>query len=265
MVELNSSKPLLRWVCRGLVQFLLVTALSSLIWTSVVAQQTVEPPLTNAAVVKLVKAGFKEKTIIAIINSRPNRFNLETEQLIQLKRSGVTENVILAMLSFQNLIEVNDDEAWANEPFFRESNKQRIESDPKASSGAGGDVFGSGSSSRSSNRTRGSLGGNENDGTITGSATVRIIRPQTEGGNAAAKLEKVPTLDNDGVIRLVEAGFSEGTIIKRIENSPVEFDLAPEKLNELHKRRVTDPIIAAMSAAMGETPKPKTPQPEREN
>ena len=63
---------------------------------------------------------------------------------------------------------------------------------------------------------------------LSGSATVRIIKPPTEGGESAApKLEKTPTLTNEGVIRLVEAGFSEGTIIKRIEDSPVDFDLSP--------------------------------------
>jgi len=51
---------------------------------------------------------------------------------------------------------------------------------------------------------------------------------------------------------LVEAGFSEGTIIKRIEGSPVNFDLSPAKIEELHKKRVTDSIIAAMTAAMGD-------------
>jgi hypothetical protein len=51
---------------------------------------------------------------------------------------------------------------------------------------------------------------------------------------------------------LVEAGFSEGTIIKRIEASPVDFDLSPTKVAELQKRRVTEPIIAAMTAAMSE-------------
>jgi hypothetical protein len=34
--------------------------------------QQPDGPLTNASVVKLVKAGFKEKTIIAIINNQPN-------------------------------------------------------------------------------------------------------------------------------------------------------------------------------------------------
>ena len=70
---------------------------------------------------------------------------------------------------------------------------------------------------------------------------MRILRPPVEQGSAASvKLEKTPTLTNESVIQLVEAGFSEGTIIKRIEKSPVEFDLSPAKLIELRKRRVTE-------------------------
>jgi hypothetical protein len=59
------------------------------------------------------------------------------------------------------------------------------------------------------------------------------------------------------VIKLVEAGFSEGTIIKRIEDSPAEFDLSSSKLDELRRRRVTEAIILAMTAAMGDEPGPK--------
>src|SRR5215218_2589903 len=55
--------------------------------------------LTNASVVKLVRAGFKEKTVIAIINSRPVRFDLSPDRLIELKKGGVAEKIILAMLS----------------------------------------------------------------------------------------------------------------------------------------------------------------------
>ena len=258
-----TQKKLRLFLCAG--RLLLLAALSCFSTSSLLAQQPSDVPLTNAAVVRLVKAGFKEKTIIAIINSRPNRFNLETDQLIQLKKSGVSENVILSMLAFRDLVEVKDDESWANDQFFRGSD-QRIENDPKASSGASGDIFGSGSSSKSSNRSRGGVGGNENDGITTGTATVRIIRPPAEAGGAPMKLEKVKTLDNEGVIALVDAGFSEGTIIKRIEDSPVDFDLSPDKVTELHKRRVTDAIIAAMTAAMGDAPTKQNPrQPERDN
>ncbi|HJY28490.1 MAG TPA: hypothetical protein VJ306_10720 [Pyrinomonadaceae bacterium] len=210
--------------------------------------QRPDGPLTNASIIKLVKAGFKEKTVIAIIGSQPNDFKLDTEQLINLKRNGVNEDIILAMLSAQlGTVVVNEDE-WSNDQFFKEMKK----SNEGEAQGSGTSIFGSGSSSRSSSRSRGGLGGNENEGNLSGSATVRIIKPPVEGGeNATPKLEKTPTLTNEGVIRLVEAGFSEGTIIKRIEESPVDFDLTPAKVVELQKRRVTEAIIAAMNAAMG--------------
>jgi hypothetical protein len=229
-------------------RILLATCLSLSLFAVAYGQQP-DGPLTNGGVVKLVKAGFKEKTVITIINNRPSDFKLDTEHLIELKRNGVNENIILAMLSSQmGTVFVNEDE-WSSDPFFKDSKKQS--GDSQAS---GGDsIFGSGSSSQSSSRSRGGLGGNQNDSNLSGSATVRIIKPPAEGGQAASpKLEKTPILTNEGVIKLVEAGFSEGTIIKRIEESPVEFDLSPGKLDELYKRRVSDAIVNAMRAAMGD-------------
>jgi hypothetical protein len=226
-----------------------IAACLSLLLFALAYGQQADDPLTNAAVVKLVKAGFKEKTVITIINNRPSEFKLDTEHLIELKHNGVTENIILAMLSSQmGTVFLNEDE-WSSESFFKDSKKQNG-GDSQAS---GGDsIFGSGSSSQSSSRSRGGLGGNQNDSNLTGSATVRIIKPPAEGGEGASpKLEKTPTLTNEGVIKLVDAGFSEGTIIKRIEQSPVDFDFSPGKLDELYKRRVSDAIVAAMRAAMG--------------
>lgn len=228
------------------------------IWTSLLclslfvvgnSQQLSDAPLTNAGVVQLVKAGFKEKTVITIIHNRPNNFKLETDDLIQLKRSNVSEKIILAMLSSQmGTFTIAEDE-FEGDAFFKDLKQP----DSQQSQNQGTNIFGSGGSSQSSSRTRNGLGGNSNEGNLTGSATVRIIKPPAEGGveNAAPKLEKTQTLNNDGVIRLVEAGFSEGTIIKRIEESPVDFDLSPGKLDELYKKRVTDAIVAAMKAAMG--------------
>ena len=221
--------------------------LGVLVFANVEAQQPAEGPLTNATVVKLVKAGFKDKTVITIISNRPTAFKLDPEQLIQLKRQGVSENVILTMMSVQDAGFVSDDETWAIDPFSTKKSKDG------SAQRSGGDIFGSGSSSRSSTRDGMGKGGDENEGTVTGSATVRILKPVV---TTPATLEKAPALNNEAVIRLVEAGFSEGTIIKRIENSPASFDLSPAKLDELHKRRVTDPIIAAMTAAMGGDTKP---------
>ena len=224
----------------------------SLFVTAAYGQQP-DGPLTNTSVVKLVKAGFKEKTIITIINNRPSEFKLDTEQLISLKRNGVTENIILAMLSTQMGTVIMGADEWGSDPFFKDFKKSGTGDPQPQAQGGETNIFGSGSSSRSSSRSRSGLGGNENEGNLTGSATVRIIKPPTEAGEAGApKLEKTPTLNNEGVIRLVEAGFSEGTIIKRIEESPVDFDLSPARIADLQKRRVSEAIIAAMNAAMGD-------------
>ena len=219
-------------------------------------QTSPDTPLTNSAVVKLVKAGFKEKTIVAIIQSRPNQFKLDPEQLIELKRAGVNETIILVMLSQNHLFSAPADEWDDDEAFFRESTR------PQTGNSGGTNIFGSGSGSKTESKSQGIRGGNQSEGNIGGSATVRIIRPPSEGG-APGKLERTPALNNEEVIRLVEAGFSEGTIIKRIESSPVNFDLSPAKVEELQKRRVTDPIIAAMTAAMGEPTSTPATQPQK--
>jgi hypothetical protein len=209
-------------------------------------------PLTNAEIVKLVKAGFKDKTVILIIASRVPNFDLSPDRMIQLKRAGVSENIIVAMLARQEGNEVPaDDEAWGNDPFF--NSKVDPKTGETKSSDSSTNIFGSNSGAKQSNRTRGGNGSASGDSQLSGSATVRIIKPPSEaGGTTSTKLEKTKSLTNDSIIELVEAGFSEGTIIRRIEQSPVEFDLAAPKLEELRKHRVTDKVLTAMKAAMGE-------------
>jgi len=245
-------------------QAILLLALCCFCGAPTQAQHGSEAPLTNAAVIKLVRAGFKEKTVVAIIRSRPNRFNLDPDRLIELKRNGVGENIILAMLS-QDESFISSEDDWSDDSFFGRSRGPE-QGQPGSQDGA--DIFGSSSGSKNRSKSRGARGSNSGETTTTGSATVRIIRPPSEaGGAASAKLERTPTLDNEAVIRLVEAGFSEGTIIKRIEDSPAEFDLSPAKLEELRKRRVSEAIIAAMTAAMsdGAAPKPNAPGNNQEN
>src|SRR5688500_19828752 len=78
-------------------------------------------PLTNTEIVKLVKAGFKEKTIVLIIAARVPNFDLSSDKMIQLKRSGVSETIIVAMLARQEGHEVpldGDSSSWADDPFF---------------------------------------------------------------------------------------------------------------------------------------------------
>jgi hypothetical protein len=241
------------------VSLVLTLSLVALAQTQQPAQNNV---LNNAAVVKLTKAGFKEKTIISIINTRIPNFDLTPDRMIDLKRSGVSEKVIMAMLSRQEGLDMMlDDENWSDEQFMTQGLDPKSNGSSGSTSGSapapadgGVNIFGSGTGVKGRTRSQGRDGVLENDTITTGSATVKIIRPPTEAGGAptSTKLEKTKSLTNDSIIELVEAGFSEGTIIRRIEQSPVEFDLTTNKLEELKKRRVSDKVLAAMKAAMGE-------------
>ncbi len=212
-------------------------------------------PLTNAAIVKLVRAGFKEKTILSIITASPPAYELSPDRMIELKRNGVSERIILQMLARQEDMALND-ETWTDDPFFNQSAGKQKENQKSGdgNSGSNGnstDIFGSSGGVRGSTRSRGGSSSGSGETETTGSATVRIIRPPVEGG-APPKLEKTSSLTNDAIVELVEAGFSEGTIVRRIERSPVEFDLSPAKLADLRKHSVSEKILAAMRAAMGD-------------
>ena len=219
--------------------------------TGVAAGQTSDnhTPLTNDEVIKLVRAGFKDKTVVSIIAARPAAYDLSPDRMIELKRRGVSEKIIVAMLARQQGSYV-DDETWNDDPFFR-SNRDKTKDNQKPGGENSADIFGSSGSGQSSVRTRGGTASQSGDTVTTGTATVRIIRPPSEAG-APLKLEKTPALTNDSIIELVEAGFSEGTIVRRIEQSPVDFDLSSAKVADLRKHHVGDKILSAMKAAMGD-------------
>jgi hypothetical protein len=241
----------LRWTC-------LLLVINAAVWcTSASAFQRPAPnaPLDNAAVVKLVRAGFRDKAVISIIGSRDVHFDLSTDQLIALKKHGVSEKVILAMIGrAQGDIISADDIAMDDSMDFPPLTSQGQGSGQgQPSNGDSTNIFGSSGGSRGRSKSNTGSGGIENDTVTTGSATVRIVRPPSESGGASSpKLERTPTLTNDSIADLVQAGFSEGTIIRRIQNSPVDFDLSAKKIDNLHQRHVTDPIIDAMRAAMAD-------------
>ncbi|HVQ39315.1 MAG TPA: hypothetical protein VMS31_17380, partial [Pyrinomonadaceae bacterium] len=133
-------------------RFTLVLAMLGSTTLFVAGQRVAEIPLTNTAVVKLVRAGFKEKTVIAIIRSRRNSFNLEPDKLIELKRNGVTENIILAMLAQDDSFVFSDDD-WSNDSDFGRSNKAGGVN-PSGQDG-GTDIFGGRQGSNSQSRSRG--------------------------------------------------------------------------------------------------------------
>ena len=55
--------------------------------------------LTNQLVVDMVKAGLSERVVVAKIRTSPTNFDTGTDALIALKKNGVPEKVIEAMMS----------------------------------------------------------------------------------------------------------------------------------------------------------------------
>lgn len=221
--------------------------------------------LTNDSIVSLTKAGFKERTIVTLIRSSPTAFDITTLKLVELKKRGVSERIISEMIEITNRREQDqrlttlrdddffskDDDAFFNgSQIFKElpSEKEARQKENDAM------IFGSQSGSKSKARSRGiGPNGEREDATeLMGSASVRIIRPPGEA-SSTPKLERAPKLSNQGVLEMVQAGFSEGTIIRKIETSQVDFDLSPKAVEDLKKNRVTERVLLAMKTAMDES------------
>jgi hypothetical protein len=221
--------------------------------------------LTNEAIINLAKAGFKERTIITLIRTSETAFDISTPKLVELKKRGVNERVISEMIERTNYgiaaqrmttlrddeFFAKDDDAFFNGPIFKElpTEKEAKRKEDEAM------IFGSqsGSGSRTRSRGLGPNGERSQQSDVMGSATVRLIRPQGEQSSAEPKLQQAPKLDNKGVLEMIQAGFSEGTVIRKIESSQVDFDLAPKAIEELRKNRVSERIISAMKTAMDES------------
>jgi len=58
-----------------------------------------QPAITNDDVVKLVKAGMADTTVVAVIQKGPDRFDTSPTALIALKKAGVSDTVIGAMIT----------------------------------------------------------------------------------------------------------------------------------------------------------------------
>lgn len=61
-------------------------------------QQRSRAPITNRDVIDMVKAGISERTILLEFHKKPTAFDTSPEGLIELKKSGVSEKIIDAML-----------------------------------------------------------------------------------------------------------------------------------------------------------------------
>ena len=68
---------------------------------SLTAQQN-NAPLTNSDVVKMVKAGTPEATIVNAIATRDTQFDLSSTGLQALSQAGVSSKVVRAMLAAES-------------------------------------------------------------------------------------------------------------------------------------------------------------------
>ncbi len=87
-------------VVRGMwVPRLLLLVCSLLVFTSAMqAQQNAEEVLTNQSVVKMVKNGLSPTVVVDMIRAYPGRYQLNYEDVIELKREGVPATVLSAMI-----------------------------------------------------------------------------------------------------------------------------------------------------------------------
>ena len=81
---------------RVVLTLVLVAALSlSLPGATSLAQEV----LTNDSVIQMVKAGLPEAVVIAKIKSTSTKFDLKTDSLVSLKKAGVSDKVLEAMVA----------------------------------------------------------------------------------------------------------------------------------------------------------------------
>ena len=84
------------------LSYALVTVFAAILLavTALSAQQ--KNPLTNADVIKMVKAGMAESTIAAAIAANDTQFDLSSTGLQTLSQAGVSSKVIRAMLAAES-------------------------------------------------------------------------------------------------------------------------------------------------------------------
>jgi len=73
-------------------------ACTALLLSLLAAAVSAQEPLTNETILKLVKAGIGEDTIVAMVNQQPGRYSLSADGLVALKTGGVSDKILAAMI-----------------------------------------------------------------------------------------------------------------------------------------------------------------------
>jgi hypothetical protein len=84
----------------SMIRAVLVLALVALVGLSLPgATSLAQEVLTNDSVIQMVKAGLPEAVVIAKIKSTATKFDLKTDSLVSLKKAGVSDKVLEAMVA----------------------------------------------------------------------------------------------------------------------------------------------------------------------
>ena len=92
-------------------QLALKGILSSGLLCSVLMAQQTQKPLTNEGVVKMVQAGLPESVVVSAIQSSAAQFDISPDGLIQLKKAGVTQKEMNAMIAAKETAKIDGVEA----------------------------------------------------------------------------------------------------------------------------------------------------------
>ena len=77
---------------KALLQMAVAFAITFLLFAT--ATEIAQTPLTNDAVIKMVKAGLAEDVILNMINVQPAQFSITPDAMIALKKDGVSDKII---------------------------------------------------------------------------------------------------------------------------------------------------------------------------
>ena len=84
----------------SMIRELLILALVAAVGLSLPgATSLAQEVLTNDSVIQMVKAGLPEAVVIAKIKSTSSKFDLKTDSLVSLKKAGVSDKVLEAMVA----------------------------------------------------------------------------------------------------------------------------------------------------------------------
>lgn len=217
--------------------------------------------LTNESIIKMARVGLDEDIILVVIRSKAAAYLTTPDDLIVLKRAGVSKKVLAALVN--SAVENGPDQKRAeitNESVVRMT-KAEVDEDliltlistrPAAYSTTKDDLIAL-KRAGVSKKVRAALAkraafqkGTDHKTKATSPAKPYPIDFDTPAG--------VATVTNDSIIKMVKAGLDEQTILAVIRNEPGVYSIERADEIALKDAGVSDTVIAALLHPRGTIP-----------